>query len=186
VKKLPTFLTFQDEARFGRLSSPRSCWAPEPFRPVVNACVIRQFRYIYGCVSPQDGSVDYMVAEQMNTDGMSKFLRQVSHAHRNKYVIMVVDGASSHKSKTHKIPNNMELLILLPYSPELNPAERLWNSVRRDRFVNRYFETLDEAIKEAKNGMADLKRNKKDMISLLRWPWIEKAIVKNNFIITAR
>jgi phosphoserine aminotransferase len=54
-----------------------------------------------------------MVAEQMNTEGMSKFLRQESHAHRNKYVIMVVDGASSHKSKTLKIPNNYDKFIAL-------------------------------------------------------------------------
>jgi len=55
---------FQDEARFGRMSDPRSCWAPAPHRPVVNLALIREFRYEYAAVSlvyPDDNGHSYLV-----------------------------------------------------------------------------------------------------------------------------
>jgi hypothetical protein len=122
--KLPLRLMFQDEARFGRISDPRSCWAPAPHRPVVNLALVREFRYEYAAVSPWDGCLDFMTAEKMNTGNMSRFLGQVSEAHKDEFIVMVVDGASSHKSKELEIPKNVLLIRLPPYSPELNPAEQ--------------------------------------------------------------
>lgn len=89
---LPLRLMFQDEARFGRMSDPRSCWAPAPHRPIVNWALVREFRYEYAAVSPWDGCLDFMTAEKMNTDGMSRFLIQVSEAHKDEFIVMVVDG----------------------------------------------------------------------------------------------
>jgi hypothetical protein len=121
---LPLRLMFQDEARFGRMSDPRSCWAPAPYRPVVNLALVREFRYEYAAVSPWDGSLDFMTAEKMNTENMSRFLDQVSKAHMNQFIVMVVDGASSHRSKDLEIPKNVSFIRLPPYSPDLNPAEK--------------------------------------------------------------
>jgi len=49
---LPVRLMFQDEARLGRMSDPRSCWAPAPLRPMVNLALVREFKYEYATVSP--------------------------------------------------------------------------------------------------------------------------------------
>ncbi len=89
------------------MSDPRFCWAPAPHRPVVNLALVREFRYEYAAVSPWDGCLDYMTADKMNTDSMTRFLDQVSTAHREEFIVMVVDGASSHKSKDLKIPDNV-------------------------------------------------------------------------------
>ncbi len=126
--QLPLRLMFQDEARFGRMSDPRSCWAPAPHRPVVNLAMVREFRYEYAAVSPWDGGLDFMTAEKMNTGNMSRFLDQVSKAHPDQFIVMVVDGASSHRSKELEIPKNVSFIRLPPYSPELNPAEQIWNT----------------------------------------------------------
>ena len=64
-------LMFADEARFGRMSDPESCWAPAPHRPVVNLALVREFRYEYAAVSPWDGCLDYMTIEKMNTDSVN-------------------------------------------------------------------------------------------------------------------
>ena len=117
------------------MSDPRACWAPAPQRPVVNLALVREFRYEYAAVSPWDGCLDYMTAEKMNTENMSIFLAQVSEAHRDEFIIMVLDGASSHKGKELKLPKNVSLVPLPPYSPELNPAEQIWNTLRRDYFA---------------------------------------------------
>ena len=62
-----------------------------------------------------------MIAGEMNTVRMTEFLGQVSSAHRREFIIMVVDGASSHVSKNLVVSKNMRLLRLPPYAPELNP-----------------------------------------------------------------
>jgi transposase len=175
--KLPIRLMFQDEARFGRMSDPRSCWAPAPLRPLINLALVREFRYEYAAVSPWDGHLDYMTAEKMNTENMSKFLSQISKAHPNDFCIMVLDGASSHKSKDLVIPDNLALILLPPYSPELNPAEQIWNKLRRDYFANRVFDSLDAATEQAERGLSEMAANKMAMHSLANWPWIS-AILK--------
>jgi transposase len=174
---LPVRLMFQDEARFGRMSDPRSCWAPAPHRPVVNLGMIREFRYEYAAVSPWDGCLDFMTAEKMNMDNMSRFLSQTSAAHQNEFIVMVLDGASSHKSKELKIPNNVSLILLSPYSPELNPAEQIWNLLRRDHFANRVFDSLDAATEQVERGLSMMAANKSATRQLTNWPWIS-AILK--------
>jgi transposase len=84
--------------------------------------------YIHGLRS----CLDFMTAEKMNTDNMNRFLLQVSEAHKGDFIVMVVDGASSHRCKELKVPENVLLIRFPPYSPELNPAEQIWNVLRRD------------------------------------------------------
>ena len=174
---LPLRLMFQDEARFGRMSDPRSCWAPAPHRPVVNLALVREFRYEYAAVSPWDGCLDFMTAEKMNTDSMSRFLLQVSEAHKDEFIVMVVDGASSHRSKELKVPENVSLIRLPPYSPELNPAEQIWNVLRRNYYANRVFDSLNAATEQAELGLAEMAANKPAIHRLTNWPWIS-AILK--------
>ena len=175
-QNLPVRLMFQDEARFGRLSDPRACWAPAPHRPTVNLALIREFRYEYAAVSPWDGGLDYMTAEKMNTDNMIRFLVQVSETHEQDFMVMVLDDASSHKCKELKVPGNITLVFLPPYSPELNPAEQIWNTLRRDNFANRVFDSLNAATLQAENGLAHLASNRKAVKSLTNWPWINAIL----------
>jgi hypothetical protein len=139
--------------------------------------LVREFRYEYAAVSPWDGDLDFMTAEKMNTGNMSRFLDQVSNAHRDQFIVMVVDGASSHRSKELEIPKNMSFIRLPPYSPELNPAEQIWNILRRDYFANRVFDALDAATTQAEFGLAEMAANKSATRQLTNWPWIS-AILK--------
>lgn len=111
--------------------------------------LVREFRYEYAAVSPWDGCLYFMTAEKMNTENMSRFLDQVSTAHKDEFILMVLDGASSHRSKELNIPKNVSFIRLPPYSPELNPAEQIWNILRRDYFANRVFDSLDAATSQA-------------------------------------
>jgi transposase len=168
---------FQDEARFGRMSNPRSCWAPAPKRPMINRALVREFRYEYAAVSPGDGALDFMTAEKMNTDNMCLFLDQIGKSHDQDFMVMVLDGASSHKCKDLKVPENLALVFLPPYSPELNPAELIWNMLRRNCFANRVFDSLQAATLQAEIGLLRMSSDKKGMQSLTNWPWID-AILK--------
>jgi hypothetical protein len=55
LKGLPVYLMFQDEARFGRMSNPKKCWAPAPYRPKVLQALVREYKYIYGVICPKQG-----------------------------------------------------------------------------------------------------------------------------------
>ena len=177
VDRLPMRLMFEDEARFGRMSDPRACWAPAPHRPVVKLALVREFCYEYAAVSPWDGALDYMTAGKMNTDSMSCFLAQISQTYTDEFIVMVLDGASSHKSKDLTVPQNVSLVLLPPYSPELNPAEQIWNALRRDYFANRVFDSLAAATEQAQRGLAEMAANKQALRQLTNWPWIS-AILK--------
>ena len=169
---LPVRLMFQDEARFGRMSDPRACRAPAPNRPTVNRAIIREFRYEYAAISPWDGDLDYMTLEKMNTENMGLFLKQVSVAHKQDFIIMVLDGAPSHKGKELEVPENIVLVFLPSYSPELNPAEQLWNVLRRDYFANKVFDSLNAATRQAEHGLACMSSDREALKSLTNWPWI--------------
>jgi len=89
---------FQDEARFGRISDPRKCWAPAPLRPIVKLALVREYAYAYAAVSPMDGEIDWMLAAKMDTVIMGSFLGSVSKRHPDEFIIMVIDGAPSHRA----------------------------------------------------------------------------------------
>ena len=118
-----------------------------------------------------------MTCEKMNTENMSCFLEQVSKSHPDDFIVMVLDGASSHKSKDLKIPENVSLVLLPPYSPELNPAEQIWNVLRRNYFANRVFDSLNAATAQAEHGLTQMASDKPSMKRLSNWPWIN-AILK--------
>lgn len=61
----------------------------------------------------------------------------------DEYKIVVLDNGAFHKAKSLNIPENIVLIFLPPYSPELNPAENMWAKFKRT-FTNRLFKTLDE------------------------------------------
>ena len=81
------------------MTDPRACWAPAPLRPVVPLALVREFVYEYAAVSPQDGALDFMTAEKMNTESMNRFLAQVRNAHPDDFLIMILDGALSPQSQ---------------------------------------------------------------------------------------
>lgn len=167
---------FQDEARFGRMSDPRPCWAPPGMRPTVQLALVREFVYAYGAVSPADGCLDAMVAQSMNTPTMNRFLRQVARRHAEEFVIMVLDGAPSHRGAKLVVPENMRLIALPPYSPELNPAELLWDELREKEFANRLFETLPAVVVQLRSGLDRLRRHPKELMSLTGWDWIIRSL----------
>lgn len=165
-------LMFQDEARFGRMVRIRRSWAPRPQRPMVCNGYEREFLYVYGAVSPLQGQLDWMITRKMNTTNMSAFLAQVSTRHRRDFIVMVVDGASSHVAKDLVIPKNMRLLRLPPYAPELNPQEHVWDELREKAFPNRVFADLDSVLAQLQESLPRMAADRAALRSLTSWPWI--------------
>lgn len=172
VRQRKVRLCFQDEARFGRMVRFRRCWAPSPLRPKVCNGYEREFTYVYGAVSPLEGQLDWSLSGKMNTGQMQGFLEQVSAAHPDEFILMIVDGASSHKSKDLKVPENMRLIRLPPYSPELNPQEHIWDDLREKAFPNRVSATMDQVVAALKQGLVGMSADPERLRNLTAWPWI--------------
>lgn len=131
----PLRVMYQDEARFGRISDTRYCWAKKPTRPEVKGMLIYQYTYAYAAVSPQDGRMDSLVLPEVSGRCMQIFLDEVAQRYPGDNIVMMVDGAGWHKSNDLKLPENLRLLFLPPYSPELNPQEHLWDRCGRSIFT---------------------------------------------------
>lgn len=75
---------------------------------------------------------------------MNEFLGQLSKDLGDKQAILVMDGAGWHKSKGLVIPKNIEIVYLPPYSPELNPVEKLWQYIKSHTIKNRIYGTINQ------------------------------------------
>jgi len=180
VRGRPVRLMFQDEARFGRMARLRRCWSPVPLRPTVFNGYERQFTYVYGGVSPLQGELDWSLNEKMNTAQMAAFLSQVSQAHAEEFIVMVVDGASSHQAKDLTVPENVRLVRLPGYSPELNPQEHIWDEVREKTFPNMVLDDMAKVVERLKNGMTALAADAERVRRIAAWPWIVSLNLKAN------
>ena len=172
----PIRLMFQDEARFGRIAENRRCWCPKPVRPVCPTMVCQEYIYAYGAVSIADGQWDSLILPQANTCCMQIFLDEVALRYPVDRIVMVLDGAAWHRSSGLKAPDNMRLLPLPPYSPELNPVENIWEALREKNFHNKVFADLDALEAQLLYGLKYLEDHLELTKSISGWPWIVNAI----------
>ena len=107
---------------------------------------IREYRYVYGAAEPKTGESFFLVMPRCNTECMNIFLRELSAAWANDYILLIVDGAAWHKSKSLQIPENIGIFYLPPATPEMNPMEQIWKEIRTRGFRNEIFKTLDKVI----------------------------------------
>ena len=134
----------EDEARFGRITDPKRCWGPLGIRPRVNQQIIPEYTYAYGAGSAVDGASDFLILPCMSADGMNLFLSELSYKYRDKFILLISDGAPSHSEGGLKIPPNMMLASLPAYSPQLNPVENIWQEIREKSFRNLTFDSMDQ------------------------------------------
>lgn len=79
---------------------------------------------------------------------MNVFLIEMSRMYKNQKIVLVMDGAGWHKSKALQLPENIEIFYLPPYSPELNPVEKLWQFVKDNVLRNKTYQSLESLIDE--------------------------------------
>jgi transposase len=77
---------------------------------------------------------------------MNIFLVNLGEALGDRHCLLILDQAGWHTTKELQVPSNIELVFLPPYSPELNPVERLWQWLKRHSLRNRFYKNLGEVI----------------------------------------
>ena len=166
-------MLFQDEARFGRISDQRRCWAPWPIRPVVGHQIVREFVYGLAAVSPFDGELCSLILPWVDTETMSVFLAHTAAQFPEEHCLMLLDGAGWHRATALRVPPTMHLLPLPPYSPELNPVEHLWEFLRENYIGNQVFSSLDAVIDQLSAGLHHLHQHPNLVESMTCFDWLK-------------
>lgn len=151
----------------------RRVWAPRGRRPLARSRHRYQWLYLYGFVHPASGEVVWFLFNTVNTEAfqatLEAFAREVG-AGQDKTVILVIDNAGWHVSSDIKPPDGVILVFLPPYTPQLQPAERLW-PLANEAVANRSFPdlaTLDNVLAER---CRTLSANPKTIRTATLWHW---------------
>ena len=141
---LPKKLFFQDESRFGLMTQTGRRWARKGRRPGIPYRMTRQYLALFSSVCPETGEMSSLISPYMNTHAMSTHLKFLSEEHPDTCNVVILDGAGWHRSRDLEIPDNVKLIPLPPYSPHLNPVEKLWHYIKSHFTRGAYFEDLDQ------------------------------------------
>ena len=157
VKMFPDkALYFFDESRFGTHSKLGHGWFKTGSRTPVKIKLGFQNFYLYSAVNPSEGKEFTLLIPRVNTVCMNSFLAAMSEQLEATTAIVVMDCAGWHRSNELIIPDNITLIYLPPYSPELNPVERLWQHLKAKVINNKIYETIDDLEKAVCNAVCNL------------------------------
>ncbi len=125
----------------------------------------RQYRLnIMGSISLHNHHVEHLEADKIEADSIKQFFKQLSAAYPlAKKIHIILDNAGYHRSKDVRAftkAHRIKLHYLPPYSPNLNPIERLWKVMRERVTYNHYYETFSQfshAIREFLNNTEKIK-----------------------------
>lgn len=97
---------------------------------------------MFGAFSPINGKSFLLELPFCSNETFQIYLNEFSKQDPNEFKIVVLDNGAFHKAKELKVPDNMGLVFLPPYSPELNPAERIWEILKAN-FTGSTFNNLE-------------------------------------------
>ena len=165
-----------DEARVGQKGRLCHRWWRKGHRPPGRCDRRFAWAYIFAAIEPATGADVALVLPEATTATMSLFLAEFAASLPvDVHAVLVLDGAGWHGARALAVPPNVTLVPLPPYSPELNPVERVWLYLR-ERFLSlrvfRDYRAIVDACCEAWNRLvAETGR----LRSLCDQPWIRKV-----------
>lgn len=145
---------------------------PEDKDPVVLHAPTRKSVACFGSVSLRTGKLVTAFEPTFNAESFQRFLKQVlRHRPRSKRLVLVLDNAKYHHARAlqpwlHEHRTRLTLLFLPPYSPELNPIERVWKLTRRLATHNRHFPTLEDIMHAVRERFTTWEKSNRQLVRL--------------------
>lgn len=167
---------YQDEARFGQQGTTTNVWAATGSRPTAIRQTEYQSLWVLGAVCPDTGQAEGLLSPRLNTQVVNLFLEQFSASLAPQdQAVMIWDGAGFHRSKQLRVPDNITLLSLPAYSPELNPIENLWHYLKSHYWSNRAYADYDALEQAALDAWQHAVLNPERMKSVCATPDLKRA-----------
>ena len=163
----------QDEARFGQQNTTTRLWAETGSRPRAVKQQQFEYAYLFGSVCITNGASEALVVPFVNKDIMHLHLQQVSDRTANdRHAIVIMDGAGWHTDDLANDFNNLSIIKLPPYSPELNPIEQVWSWLRQHHLANRCFNGYESIVNNVCDAWNDFVSDAKRVMKTCTREWM--------------
>ena len=165
---------FQDEARFGQQNTTTRVWATKGTRPRVVRQQQFESAYLFGAVCPATGATEAIISPLSNSDAMKEHMSLISkRTPKGRHAVVVMDGAGWHQPHIVEAFDNVTIIKLPPYSPELNPIEQVWQWLRQNELANRCFKGYDDIVEQCARAWNSFIDDIERVKSLCAKDWIK-------------
>ena len=150
----PIEVWFQDEVRVGQKGSLEYIWAPIGSRPPVVRDNRHHSVYLFGAICPSRAVGAAIIMRAANSEAMSEHLKEIgTQVAPRAHAVLVCDGAGwHHKGERLRVPDNITLLPIPPYTPELNCMENVWDYLRGNKLSMSVWDNYDAIVTACKNA----------------------------------
>jgi transposase len=167
---------FQDESRFGQQGTTTGVWAKKGSRPTAVRQTEYEYLWVLGAVCPETGHAEGLLSPQLNAKIVNEFLVQFAKTlPPDEHAVMIWDGAGFHASGQLRVPDNVTLVKLPAYSPELNPIENLWHYLKSHFWSNRAYADYDALEQAAVDAWHKAALDPELMKTVCAAPYLDRA-----------
>jgi DDE superfamily endonuclease len=173
----PVEIWFTDEARVGQQGTLTRVWARRGTRPRAPRDRRYDWAYLFGAICPQRSIGAAVIMPAVNVEAMNEHLVEISRCVSvGAIALLVLDGAGWHSSPRLKVPDNIALLPLPPYAPELNPMENVWEFLRANFLSHRVWDTYDVIVNACRDAWNKLMQMPDRIASITKRSWVKQVI----------
>ena len=163
----------QDEARVGQQGTLTRIRAKRGIRPRAPRDTRCKWSYIFGAACPGRGTAAGLILPCVNTEAMELHLAEIARTvATDAHALLIVDAAGWHDAKEPGGPDNITLLKLPPYAPELNPMENVWQYLRANKLAITVFDTHDEILDKCSDAWNFFANDPERINSITHRDWI--------------
>ena len=170
-------LWFQDEARIGQKGRVTHRWWWRGKRAPGKCDNRYTSAYLFAAVRAGSDEAHAWVMPQANKQAMQHFLDSFSaELAPDEHAVMTLDQAAWHDVRALDVPDNVTLLPLPPYSPELNPIERVFLHLKARHLSHRLLDDYEAIVDATCKAWRDLLADTGRLASLTGYPWIMECV----------
>ncbi len=166
---------FQDEARVGQQGTLSYIWAPIGSRPARVRDCRHESAYLFGAICPARAVGAAIVMPWVSSEAMAIHLEEISkQVGASAHALLVCDGAGWHQPGVRlAVPDNITLLRLPPYAPELNPMENVWAYLRANTLSMTVWETYTAIVNACCDAWNGLMKDAERIVSITARDWAQ-------------
>lgn len=133
----------QDESRFGLITKQKRVLTLKGIKPIGKYKHSYKYFWLWGSFSPITGDAHYMISNGVSKNAFVAYLNDLSLYKPKELKILIIDNAAFHSTKDVQLPENIILIPIPPYCPELNPAEQMWQWFK-NKISMKVYQSLEE------------------------------------------
>ena len=179
ARSKPLEIWFQDEARVGQQGTLTRIWAERGTRPRAPRDTRYIWSYIFGAVCPERAEAAALIMPHADTQAMSAHLAEIAKTVASgAHALLILDGAGWHGSAELEVPDNITLLKLPPYSPELNPMENVWAYLRANKLAISVFDNYEQIVDRCCEAWNFFANDKTAITSITTRQWAKRSTTR--------